>query len=134
MRLRQTDYINKALQKLGINKEDPMVTSLWLENADLGLADGEPDEVKVTKACTCIGVASWVANATRKDLTAVVRTAARVMHKPILGLIHFLLHLLKWIFNMRNRCLTFRREWKTLHCITIMNLQLAAYAGPEFQM
>jgi hypothetical protein len=142
LRLRQTDYINKALQKLGINKEDPTVTSPWLENADLGLADGEPDEVMVTKARTCIGVASWVANGTRKDLTAVVRTAARVMHKPKTGLIQFLMHLLQWIFNTRNRCLTFRRgEWKTLHGVTIANLQLAAYvdsswanAGPEFQM
>jgi hypothetical protein len=141
-RLRQTDYINKALQKLGINKEDPTVTSLWLENTDLSLADGEPDEAMVTKARTCIGVASCVANVMRKDLTAVVRTAARVMHKLKTGLIHFLLHLLQWIFNTRNRCLMFRRgEWKTLHGVKIEILQLAAYvesswanAGPEFQM
>ena len=77
-----------------------------------------------------------------KDVTEPVKTAARYMHKPTSVLIEYLKHTMQWLFNKRERMLTFRKgEWKTLDGTTIAPNQMAVYvdssyanAGPEMQM
>ena len=142
VKLSQTAYLQKIAQQFGINKEDPKVTSPWDAGTEFKLAEGVPDPALVEQSRRMIGAISWAANATRKDAVAPIRTAARVMHKPTPELIKFLLCILQWLFNTRNRALTFRgREWVTLDGTKIAVNQLAAFAdssyanaGPEFQM
>lgn len=143
MRIGQQAYTHKIAQKFGVNKEDPVVTSPWLENADISLAEEEPDPDYVTKIRSMIGAVMWLGNGTRKDITAVVKTAARVMHRPKISLEAFLLNLIQWLFNTRTRTLTYdgSKAWTAPDGTVIDINRVCAYvdssyanAGVQFQM
>lgn len=142
MRIAQQAYTHKIAQKFGINKEDTTV-SQWLEGADISLAEEEADPEYVTKIRSMIGAVMWLGNGTRKDITAVVKTAARVMHRPKLSLEVFLLNLIQWLFNTRTRSLTYdgSKVWTAPDGTVIDINRVCAYvnssyanAGVQFQM